>query len=710
MTTALHPTNVAPEISAASVQTVLLDQAVDVGALFSVNDADGDVMTSYEFWDGTAGNGHFTVNGATQGVNQAVAVSAADLANTRFTGASATGSDQVWVRANDGQAWSGWKNWTMTSAPHLTNAAPTVAASNVIVLQNQPIDSAALFSVADADGDTITQYEFWDEGAGGGRFEINGVAQGSAQAISVGATDLANTRYVGGANPGTEQVWVRAYDGQAWSGWKNWNMTTALHDPNAAPVISASNQTVLLNQSVNVSGLFAVNDADGDAMTNYEFWDGTAGNGHFSINGVEQGANQAIAVSAANLVNTQFTAATTTSTDQVWVRANDGQFWSDWKSWNLTSAPHLTNVAPVVSAQTAGVLRGEARPVASLFSVNDADGDAITQYELWDEVSGGGQFRINGVQQAAGQTIAVAATSLADTDYLGGANAGSEQVWARAYDGQAWSDWKNWQMSTEGGLVRGGAGPDILLGEAGPTIMEGGDGNDTLTDTEGNNLFSGGAGDDNATGGDGNDLFVAGPGNDTIHTGAGNNVIALNGGDGVDAIYSDAGASNTLSLGGGTNYADLGLSKCGNDLVLDTGNGGQAVLKDWYAGRDNAINLQVVLDATAAFDANSSDPMLNQRVQNFDFRGIVSAFDAQRALNPGLSNWALSSALLNFHLSGSDNTAIGGDLAYQYGNRGTLAGFGNQSAFDTLAAQGFGVTAQTLKPFSGLQEGLVKLQ
>ena len=34
---------------------------------------------------------------------------------------------------------------------------------------------------------------------------------------------------------------------------------------------------------------------------------------------------------------------------------------------------------------------------------------------------------------------------------------------------------------------------------------------------------------------------------------------------------------------------------------------------------------------------------------------------------------------------------------------------GPQSAFNFLAAQGFGVTAQTLKPFSGLQEGLVKL-
>ena len=95
-------------------------------------------------------------------------------------------------------------------------------------------------------------------------------------------------------------------------------------------------------------------------------------------------------------------------------------------------------------------------------------------------------------------------------------------------------------------------------------------------------------------------------------------------------------------------------------------------------------------------------------MQSFDFRGIVSAFDAQRALNPALSSWALSSALLNFHLGGADGAAVGGDLAYQYGHGG-YTGIGSTAAFDVLAAQGFGVTAQTLRPFTGLTEGQVKL-
>ena len=57
----------------------------------------------------------------------------------------------------------------------------------------------------------------------------------------------------------------------------------------------------------------------------------------------------------------------------------------------------------------------------------------------------------------------------------------------------------------------------------------------------------------------------------------------------------------------------------------------------------------------------------------------------------------------------SANVHDGGDLACQYGQQGSVAGIGTQSAFDNLAAQGFGVPTQTLKPFTGLHEGLVRL-
>ncbi|MEW6688364.1 MAG: hypothetical protein AB1452_04640, partial [Pseudomonadota bacterium] len=71
--------------------------------------------------------------------------------------------------------------------------------------------------------------------------------------------------------------------------------------------------------------------------------------------------------------------------------------------------------------------------------------------------------------------------------------------------------------------------------------------------------------------------------------------------------------------------------------------------------------------------------------------------------------WALSAALAQFHFWGNDFAAIGGDLAYQYGLRRTLSGISLAAAQEVIGAPGFGSDAQSLHPFSGLQEGLVKL-
>jgi len=216
-------------------------------------------------------------------------------------------------------------------------------------------------------------------------------------------------------------------------------------------------------------------------------------------------------------------------------------------------------------------------------------------------------------------------------------------------------------------------------------------------------------GHDSLAGGSGSDFLAGRAGNDTLSTGAGNNVISFNAGDGADTVISGAGAANAISLGGGIGYDGLQLAKDGNDLVLKTGQQDSLTLKDWYAGKDDVLTLQIILDATAAFNANSSDPLLNKKVQTFDFRGLVSQFDQARAQSPGLSSWAMTNALLQFHLSGSNDAALGGDLAYWYGKNGSLAGMSIDAAQQVIGAAGFGSDAQALHPFSGLQDGLVRL-
>ena len=260
-------------------------------------------------------------------------------------------------------------------------------------------------------------------------------------------------------------------------------------------------------------------------------------------------------------------------------------------------------------------------------------------------------------------------------------------------------------------LIAGAEGNDSLNGYAGNDILEGSVGNDVLTDTSGSALFNGGAGNDMLNGGAGAEIFLGGEGNDTYVTGAGNDVILFNRGDGQDTFAAGGSGSDTVSLGGGIAYGDLAFVKSANDLVLKVGASDQITFKDWYAGTPSrpVTRLQVIAEAMADFALGGSDPLKNEKAESFDFAGLVGAFDAARSANPGLSSWALASALGDFQAAGSNTAAIGGDLAYQYGRNGTLAGIGLTSALNVLSDVNLGSAPQTLNPLSGLQTGAVRL-
>src|SRR5438034_11487147 len=105
----------------------------------------------------------------------------------------------------------------------------------------------------------------------------------------------------------------------------------------------------------------------------------------------------------------------------------------------MTSWPHLGNSAPVVSAADASILIDQAVAAGSLFSVTDVDSDPIAKYEFWDDVNGGGYWRVNGVQQAAGQAIDVSNSEIGSAACREGAKGRAEGVWVRANGGMEWS-------------------------------------------------------------------------------------------------------------------------------------------------------------------------------------------------------------------------------------------------------------------------------
>jgi hypothetical protein len=432
------PVNHAPVIVATDVNATA-GQVIAASSLFSVTDADGDAITEYQFWDGTAGAGHFIVNGIIQGVNQIIDVPAAQLSQTSFQAGS--GTDDLYVRAFDGKNWSvGSGTWTMFHITGPVNHAPVVAAADVSATAHQIIAASSLFSVTDADGDAITEYQFWDGTAGAGHFTVNGVIQGINQIIDVPAAQLSQTSFQTGS--GTDDLYVRAFDGKNWSVESGtWTMFHVTGPANHAPVVVAADVSATAGQIVAAPSLFSVTDADGDTITEYQFWDGTPGAGHFTINGVIQGVNQIIDVLAARLSQTGFQAGA--GTDDLYVRAFDATNWSvesgTWTMFHVTGTASGAgaNHAPVVTTSDINAIAGQTIAASSLFSVTDADGDAITEYQFWDGTAGAGHFTVNGVTQAINQIIEVPAAQLAQTSFQVGS--GTDDLYVRAFDGKNWS-------------------------------------------------------------------------------------------------------------------------------------------------------------------------------------------------------------------------------------------------------------------------------
>ena len=450
---------------------VAKNASLTASSLFSVSDADGDAMTQYHFWDSTADgtSGHFAINGVAQGTNQIINVSAAQLAQTTFQ--TGTTADDLWVQAFDGTVWSDWKEFHLTPP---VNHAPVVAVADQNVAKNASLTASSLFSVSDADGDAMTQYQFWDSTADGtsGHFAINGVAQGTNQIINVGAAQLAQTTFQTGTT--ADDLWVQAFDGTVWSDWKEFHLTPPV---NHAPVVAVADQNVAKNASLTASSLFSVSDADGDAMTQYHFWDSTADgtSGHFAINGVAQGTNQIINVGAAQLAQTTFQTGTTA--DDLWVQVFDGSVWSDWKEFHLTPAVNqalvgtegndvLTGAAGDDTIQALGgddVLRGgpggdslDGGPGRDILYVDNLD-KAVTGGADFDIVYGDASTAQNGFNFVlAGKNVEAAY-----------GNDGNDVIDA--------STLSNYQT-----MLFGGNGDDVLIaGTNGSYTLNGGEGSDT---------------------------------------------------------------------------------------------------------------------------------------------------------------------------------------------------------------------------------------
>jgi Ca2+-binding RTX toxin-like protein len=442
--------NHAPVVAVHDVN-VATGQSISASSLItSVSDQDGDNITLYSFWDGGSSGGYFTVNGIVQASDQWITVSAGALNTVRYFGGAAGGSESLYVDAYDGKDWSAYVSLTATTSA--INHAPVVAVHDVSVSAGQSIAASTMVSsVTDQDGDSITQYGFWDSVGGGGYFTVNGSAQASGQWIYVSAVNLGTVRYVGGSVAGSETLFVTANDGKDWSSAApSLIATTTGTAVNHLPVLAVHDVSVAAGQTIAASTMISsVTDQDGDSIASYSFWDAGSGGGYFTVNGTVQASDQWITVTAGNLGTVRYFGGAAGGSESLYVDAYDGKDWSAYASLTATTTAAAVNHAPIVSVHNVAVATGRSIAASSVISsVQDQDGDTITHYSFWDGGNAGGYFTVNGTVQASGQWITVDASSLGTVRYFGGSAAGVETLFVDVNDGKDWSAYASLTATT----------------------------------------------------------------------------------------------------------------------------------------------------------------------------------------------------------------------------------------------------------------------
>jgi hypothetical protein len=429
------PTETPPVITASDFHMTKGQTSVAASNLFTASDPDSDAITQFALFDATAGSGHFEVGGAVQ--PSAVAgfyLTPQQYQTTIFVAGPNGSSDHIYVAAFDGPA-EGPVTDFYVSVPIDTPAV--ITASNFQMGKGQTsVGASSLFTASDPDGDTITQYAVFDATAGSGNFSVGGVVQPSAVAgFYLTPQQYQTTTFVAGPNGSSDHVYVAAFDGAQEGPVTDFYVTAPIDAP---PVVTASNFEMAAGQTtVAASTLFTASDPDGDTVTQYAVFDGTAGSGHFAVGGVVQPS----AVAGFYLTPQQYQTATFVagpngSTDHVYVAAFDGAQEGPVTDFYVAAPP---GTPPVVTASNMQLSNRNAVAAATLFNASDTDG-SITQYAIFDSTSGSGYFQVGGTVEPSGSAgFYINPDQLQQTYFHPGLDGASDHIYVKAYDGTQWS-------------------------------------------------------------------------------------------------------------------------------------------------------------------------------------------------------------------------------------------------------------------------------
>ncbi len=325
-----------------SDRTVVQSELISISDSVSFNDPDGYPVARWRVRDRNPGqfSGKLVLNGSVLAPVDWHYIEIADFANLIFTAAfSAPNNDVIDIRGFDGVDWSFVT--TFNSFTALNFNRPVVLPSEYQMATEETVAMKDLFSVSDADNNTIKKLRFWDvtPHSWSGHMTIDGIEQPANKFIEVNFADLSRMEWYSSSRSFNEQIRVMAFDGNHWSDIQTIRVRT-----NEKPVISVSDDYSIREEllHVNVPALVVKLD-DGPVYTKYELYDSSPN----SLSGTfRNGALVLPALQVHNVTPTQFQGITfktgvheVRSLDEIYVRAFNGTFWSDWTRHTVRTEP-----------------------------------------------------------------------------------------------------------------------------------------------------------------------------------------------------------------------------------------------------------------------------------------------------------------------------------------------------------------------------------
>ena len=210
------------------------------------------------------------------------------------------------------------------------------------------------------------------------------------------------------------------------------------------PVGSIADQTVESGTSIKLSDFISLSEADGDAVTWFNVWDGSGSN-NFAINGSVVDATSGRWIEASQLSTVSLTVDSSSSTQTLYIQSYDGASSSPWDSFTFTTLGGTAQ--PIGSLGDQTLQAGSRINLSDFVSPYDSDGDTITWFNIWNS-TGINNFQVKNLEVDATSGHMILGGSLGNASLVGDNSASEQTMFIQAYNGTSWSNWDSFILTT----------------------------------------------------------------------------------------------------------------------------------------------------------------------------------------------------------------------------------------------------------------------